>query len=170
MQIREMGLSTRTENALRCNGIHQVEDLGKLSLSQLLSLPGIGMRAVEEIQSKGKPRPNPHAMSKQQLSQFLCLKKEAESYRKKLRELDKLPPGDPKQLEAIRKQYEQACSRCLAEIQQIEAFLQSIPDSRLRLIFAKRYLEGKSWQAVAFAIGHYDEQYPRKLHNRYLNL
>ena len=27
----------------------------------------------------------------------------------------------------------------------------------------------KSWQAVAFAIGHYDEQYPRKLHNRYLN-
>lgn len=41
--------------------------------------------------------------------------------------------------------------RCLKEIQWLEDFLQTIPDSRLRLIFAKRYLEGKSWQAVAFA-------------------
>ena len=167
MNVEEMGFSTRTQNALKRNGIHRMEQLQGLGLSELLSLRGIGVRAAAGIQRKGSAVPR--KPTKQELSQFLALKKEAESYQKRLRELEKDTASDPVEMEKIREKCREARMRCLKEIQWLEDFLQTIPDSRLRLIFAKRYLEGKSWQAVAFAIGHYDEQYPRKLHNRYLN-
>ncbi|MCI8404068.1 MAG: hypothetical protein HFE49_04115 [Clostridia bacterium] len=55
---------------------------------------------------------------------------------------------------------------------EIEAFIHSIPDSVMRRIFTYRYIDGivrPSWQWIAFKIGHYDESYPRRKHNKFLN-
>ena len=38
----------------------------------------------------------------------------------------------------------------------------------MRLILSLRYINGLSWQQVAFSIGEYDESYPRKKHNKFL--
>ena len=57
---------------------------------------------------------------------------------------------------------------CLEELAQLYAFIDDLPDSQLRLIFSARYIDGLSWQNVAFRIGETDEQVPRRLHNRFL--
>ena len=57
---------------------------------------------------------------------------------------------------------------CMEELGRLYAFIDDIPDSRLRRIFAFRYIDGLSWLQVAFKIGEHDEQYPRRLHNRYV--
>lgn len=60
-----------------------------------------------------------------------------------------------------------------AQKQEIEDFIDNIPDSELRRIFRYRYTDGTvkpSWQWIAFKIGHYDEQYPRRKHNKFLKM
>ena len=55
--------------------------------------------------------------------------------------------------------------------QSIEEFVRNIPDSVTRRIFTYRYIDGSvkpSWQWIAFKIKHYDESYPRRIHNKYL--
>jgi len=50
----------------------------------------------------------------------------------------------------------------------IEEFISNIPDSRTRRIFQYRYIDGLTWQQVSRRIGGYEESYPRKIHDRYL--
>lgn len=53
----------------------------------------------------------------------------------------------------------------------IEDFVNAISDSVTRRIFRYRYIDGKvkpSWQWIAFKIGKHDEQYPRRIHNKFL--
>ena len=57
---------------------------------------------------------------------------------------------------------------CLEELGRLYAFIDDLPDSQLRQIFAARYIDGLSWQNVAWRIGETDEQVPRLLHNRAL--
>ena len=57
---------------------------------------------------------------------------------------------------------------CLEELGRLYAFIDDMPDSQLRQIFAARYIDGLSWQNVARRIGETDEQVPRRLHNRAL--
>lgn len=52
---------------------------------------------------------------------------------------------------------------------EIERFLDSIEDSQIRRIIKLKYIEGKTWQQVAFKIGHHDEQYPRRKLERFLD-
>ena len=59
-------------------------------------------------------------------------------------------------------------TRCMEELGALYAFIDDIDDSLLRQIFTYRYIDGETWQAVAVRIGETDEQYPRRLHNRYL--
>ena len=49
----------------------------------------------------------------------------------------------------------------------IENFISSIEDSRMRLIIRLRYVNNLHWQEIAFEIGSHDESVPRKLHNRF---
>ncbi|MDR3091122.1 MAG: hypothetical protein LBU36_02825 [Clostridiales bacterium] len=49
-----------------------------------------------------------------------------------------------------------------------EDFIGKIPDSETRQIIRLRFVYGKSWQAVATAIGRSDESYPRKKAARFL--
>ena len=51
---------------------------------------------------------------------------------------------------------------------QIEKFISNIPDSRTRRVFQYRYIDGLTWQQVSRRIGGYEESYPRKIHDRYL--
>lgn len=51
---------------------------------------------------------------------------------------------------------------------QIEQFINDIPDSRTRRVFQYRYIDNMEWLPIAYRIGGYDESYPRKIHERYL--
>ncbi|MBO1679239.1 hypothetical protein [Bittarella massiliensis (ex Durand et al. 2017)] len=55
----------------------------------------------------------------------------------------------------------------LLRVEEGYGFLGEVEDSQMRQILNLRYLEGMSWQRVAFAIGEYDEQYPRKKCRRF---
>lgn len=56
----------------------------------------------------------------------------------------------------------------MVELGRLYAFIDDIPDAQLRLILSARYIDGMSWKQVAFKIGEYDEQVPRRIHNRAL--
>lgn len=52
----------------------------------------------------------------------------------------------------------------------IENFINNIEDSRTRLVFQLRYVEGWSWLKISLKLGSHDESYSRKIHNRFLNI
>ena len=58
--------------------------------------------------------------------------------------------------------------RCMDLLGALYDFIDGVEDSRMRQILTYRYVDGESWQQVAFKIGEVDEQYPRRLHNRFL--
>lgn len=57
---------------------------------------------------------------------------------------------------------------CLDETIRIEDFISSIEDSRTRMIFQKRYIDGWSWVKISRSMGSMDESYARKLVERHL--
>ncbi|WP_157833584.1 hypothetical protein [Desulfotruncus alcoholivorax] len=38
----------------------------------------------------------------------------------------------------------------------------------MRIILSLRYINGMTWQQIAFSIGEHDERYPRRKHNEFL--
>lgn len=50
----------------------------------------------------------------------------------------------------------------------IENFINNIEDSRTRLVFQLRYIEGRSWVYISRQLGSSNESYARMIHNRYL--
>ena len=66
----------------------------------------------------------------------------------------------------VRKRMEARRLASMVELGRLYAFIDDIPDAQLRLILSARYIDGLSWQAIAFRIGETDEQVPRRLHNR----
>ena len=54
------------------------------------------------------------------------------------------------------------------ELNRMEDWLDSINDSQMRTILKLYYKDGLTWKEVAFKIGHYDEQYPRKKCDQFL--
>ncbi len=71
-------------------------------------------------------------------------------------------------LEFYRRRLVENLHHCMAEMEEVQAFINRMPESELRRIFTLRYLEGYTWQKVARALGGYDESAPRKKHDRYL--
>lgn len=69
---------------------------------------------------------------------------------------------------ALREQLVRRRERCMAQLEALYGFIGSIDDSRLRQIMAGRYIDGLTWKEVAARIGEASEQYPRRLHNRFL--
>lgn len=70
--------------------------------------------------------------------------------------------------EALRAKMDARRLERMEELGSLYAFIDDIPNARLRLIFSLRYLDGLTWQQIAFKIGEYDEQIPRRLHNQAL--
>ena len=58
----------------------------------------------------------------------------------------------------------------MAELGQLYALIDSIPDAKIRMIFTYRYVDRLTWQKIAFLLGESDEQMPRRLHNRSLQM
>lgn len=58
---------------------------------------------------------------------------------------------------------------CLDETIRIEDFISSIEDSRTRMVFQRRYVDGWTWVKISIMLGSSDEAYARKIHNRYLS-
>lgn len=58
---------------------------------------------------------------------------------------------------------------CLDETIRIEDFISSIEDSRVRMVFQRRYVDGWTWVKISIMLGSSDEAYARKIHNRYLS-
>ena len=59
-------------------------------------------------------------------------------------------------------------ARCMDLLGALYAFIDDIDDSLMRQIMTYRYIDGDTWQMIAARIGEWDEQYPRRLHNRFL--
>ena len=72
------------------------------------------------------------------------------------------------QLVALRDALAARRATCMAQLGALHRYIDSIDDSMMRQIMAGRYVDGLSWKEVAARIGERDEQYPRRLHNRFL--
>lgn len=57
---------------------------------------------------------------------------------------------------------------CMEELGRLYAMIDDVDDSLTRRVLSFRYIDGLSWQVIAFRIGESDEQVPRRIHNRYL--
>lgn len=68
-------------------------------------------------------------------------------------------------LEKILRKRKAECARMTLEI---ESFIASIKDSRTRMVFERRYVDGWSWQKTSLSMGSADESYVRKMHERYI--
>ena len=71
-------------------------------------------------------------------------------------------------LVALWRQLEARRARCLRLLGALYEFIDNVDDSLMRQILTYRYIDGLTWQGVAASIGEWDEQYPRRLHNRFL--
>lgn len=76
--------------------------------------------------------------------------------------------GPGKEEKVLRKILYQRRARCLALKHQIYEFIDGIDDSRTRLVFELRYIDGWSWQKISMYMGSLHESYARKVHDRYM--
>ena len=132
-------------------------------------------------------------MTVKELSQLYCLRKEIERYERRLKELeqkrglssvliDDMPHGKG----PVHSQVEELAAEmtdlkaiilakrieCVHEQSRLERYVATIPDSRIRLVIALRFIDCLSWPAVAEAMSGQtvmDESTVRKLCYRYLD-
>ena len=75
--------------------------------------------------------------------------------------------GPGKEEKALRKILYARRARCLEMKHRIYRFIDSIEDSRTRLVFELRYIDGWSWQKISMYMGSTSESYARKIHERF---
>lgn len=112
-------------------------------------------------------------MTLRKLSQLYYLKREIEHDEARLAELRSvkyspgrsnttdIPGGGYKSaleqkeiaIDALIKTIEEKKARCVLERRELEHYIAGIPDSLTRQIFTLRFVEGLSWQRVAFGVG-----------------
>ena len=128
-------------------------------------------------------------MNKRELSQLYYLNREIEEQQRRLQELEALATsctshitGMPKaqgvvdrlagyvaEIADLRSLIDLNIRKCFFELNRLNRLINGIEDSQMRLILSLRYINGLSWQQIAFSIGEYDEQYPRRKHNAFLS-
>ena len=105
------------------------------------------------------------------LGQLRPLRREIEMLSRRLGEPGpdaRASPFETELAQARRAKLESRRKRCLEQLGALYAFIDDTEDSRMRQILTCRYIDGMTWKAVAAEIGEWNEQYPRRLHNRYL--
>lgn len=131
-------------------------------------------------------------MTKEQLGQYKCLCTEIKELENRLNNLkrqevtDKVLASasdfpynqyelkimgyeDDKYIEKIKTRLIRRIRRCKKLRLEIEEFIDGIEDSRTRLVFQLRYIEGKSWVYISKQLGSSNESYARMIHNRFLD-
>lgn len=127
-------------------------------------------------------------MNKKELSQLYYLNREIEEQQRRLQELECLATsctshitGMPKtkgvvnrlagyiaEIADLKSLIDLNIKKCFYELNRLNRYINTIPDSQMRMILSLRYINGLTWQQIAFSIGEYDEQYPRRKHNAFL--
>ena len=73
------------------------------------------------------------------------------------------------QLEELKERYSKKLSECFSTLDKLNDFIESIPDSEMRMIFSLRYINNLPWQALTWHLGYDgDGSTERKKHDRYL--
>lgn len=73
------------------------------------------------------------------------------------------------QLVSLKKRYSKKLGECFDTLDKLNDFIESIPDSELRMIFSLRYINNLPWQALTWHLGYDgDGSTERKKHDRYL--
>ena len=127
-------------------------------------------------------------MTARELKNLYYLKKEIKEQQRRLAELEAaatncsteitgLPSGEgisdkvgkyAAKIADLKTLLEQNLGKNLCELNRLEKFIKSLENSEMRTILSLRYIRCLTWEKIAYAIGEYDEQYPRKKHNAFL--
>lgn len=127
-------------------------------------------------------------MTKKELSQLYYLNREIEEQQRRVRELENLATSCTSQItgmpraegvsDKIAKYVTEIADlkalidlnlkKCFYELNRLNRYINTVEDSEMRMILSLRYINGLSWQQIAFSIGYQDESVPRKRHNRFL--
>lgn len=121
-------------------------------------------------------------MTDKELSQLYYLKKEIKIQRKRLASLESKAEGCTYRMTGMPHLAQtfdkvgrlaaqiadlKAClkfnlEKHVLELNRLEKFIQNVEDSQMRTILTLRYIKCWGWRRIAFELGRYDEQYPRK--------
>lgn len=127
-------------------------------------------------------------MTKKELSQLYWLNREIEEEKRKLRELEAASTSGTAKITGLphvsgahdkigdmailiaeqRDLIDLKVRQSAIEYNRLNRYIAGVEDAQMRMILSLRYVNGLSWQQVAFAIGETDEQYPRRKHNKFL--
>lgn len=127
-------------------------------------------------------------MTKQELSQLYYLNREIEHLKNRIVELECIATSSTSRITGmphasgisdkvgkyaaeiadLKELLDLNLKKCFYELNRLNRYIETIEDSQVRLIMSLRYINGLSWQQVAFSIGEHDEQFPRRKHNKYL--
>lgn len=127
-------------------------------------------------------------MTKKELSQLYWLNREIEEEKRKLSELESAATGCTAKITGLphvsgahdkigdlgiliaeqRDLIDLKVRQSVVEYNRLNRYVASVEDAQMRTILSLRYINGLSWQQVAFRMGLTDEQLPRKWHNAFL--
>lgn len=127
-------------------------------------------------------------MTKKELSQLYWLNREIAEEKRKLSELEVAATGCTAKITGLphvgevhdkigdlgiliaeqRDLIDLKIRQSVIEYNRLNRYIASIEDAQMRMILSLRYVNGLSWQQVAFEIGETDESYPRRKHNLFL--
>lgn len=127
-------------------------------------------------------------MTKKELSQLYWLNREIEEEKRKLSELEVAAAGCTAKITGLphvsgvhdkigdlgiliaeqRDLIDLKVRQSVIEYNRLNRYIASVDDAQMRMILSLRYVNGLSWQQVAFGMGETDEQYPRRKHNAFL--
>ena len=127
-------------------------------------------------------------MTKERLNQFAWLKVEIEELTNRIHRIESALSGRASRIDGmswlggtkdfvgdlipqlcdLKSQLTTSRSTALDEYAELQAFIASIDDSQIRLIFTLRYIEDLSWHQVAWRLGGNTSDSVRMTHNRYL--
>lgn len=128
-------------------------------------------------------------MTQKELEQYRALPGEIEQIEKRIRNLEKgivhesvkgssihfpytehrihIQGINAKEISRLKVKLMRRKYRLITQLNEIEAFIDSIEDSLIRQAITLYYIEGKSWQATAVKMGYSSESIPRMMVNRY---
>lgn len=127
-------------------------------------------------------------LTKKELSQLYWLNREIAEEKRKLAELEVAAVGSTAKITGLphvtgahdkvgdlailiaeqRDLIDLKVRQSVIEYNRLNRYINGIEDAQMRMILSLRYVNGLSWQQVAFSIGESDEQYPRRKHNKFL--
>ena len=123
-------------------------------------------------------------MTAERLRQYRSIKEEIKELAEQIHRLDSsdIVQGSDKDFPYIKHNFKVETGECdhtrellrkelrllKAEYHALNEFINNIADSEIRRIFRYRYIEGWTFQKIAFRMNETDESYPRRKHNKYL--